>query len=81
MPNMTAKTRGNKFRKVFKDALRRNNKSTYWLATNVANQSRNKISVATVYKYMSGEIDTSGRVIEKCMEVLDMDMPEVKQVN
>ena len=58
------------FREIILAELERTNRSRYWLAHAVADDKASNVNERAVYRYLSGEGDTTGAVLASAFAVL-----------
>jgi hypothetical protein len=63
-------TKTKDFRELILAELERTNRSRYWLAHAVADDQASNVNERAVYRYLSGEGDTTGAVLASAFAVL-----------
>ena len=63
-------TNATDFREIILAELERTNRSRYWLANAVADDQASNVNERAVYRYLSGEGDTTGAVLASAFAVL-----------
>lgn len=63
-------TKTTDFREIILAELERTNRSRYWLAHAVADDQSSNVNERAVYRYLSGEGDTTGAVLASAFAVL-----------